>query len=352
VALDGVDLHPGVLQQFLVLADARDVDRAASRLAISTTALRKSIRALERQLRTTVFVHDTRVFELTAGGAALVAPAQKAVSAAARFKASMRAIEGVLRVAHPPSGDTLAIVLDRYAERHPDVRIEERVLPCDAQLLALRDREIDVALCRLDTEPAADYHVELLRLDPILAAVAPRAGVAPLSVDPARMPTYVGESRGEWSARDSFIASFERATGSGLNRVQAPIGGGLYIAALERSRAPVFLMMSSSLAVPTERCLVGLVPLQPYFPWSLVWPTEPSAAVGRFIETARVVAADRAWLAVDGLPGTPWLPEDDPHRPRVHASRCARVPMRVQRQRDHRPTVATDGSGLTALLKG
>ncbi len=82
----------------------------------------------------------------------------------------MRSIDGVLRVAHSSSVDTLAIV-DRFAELHPEVRVKERVIPCDAQLAGLREREIDVAVCRLASAPPADCHVELVRLDPILAAV-------------------------------------------------------------------------------------------------------------------------------------------------------------------------------------
>jgi hypothetical protein len=71
--------------------------------------------------------------------------------------------------------------------------------------------------------------------------------------------------------------------------------------------------------MPAERRLVGLVPLQPYFPWSVVWPADSSAAVTAFVETARAVSADNGWLVVDRLPGTPWLPGDDFHRPRLDA---------------------------------
>jgi DNA-binding transcriptional LysR family regulator len=177
-----------------------DIDHAASRLITSPAAFRKSMRRLERQLGTSLFVHDARVFQLTAGGAELTGPAQSVVSAAARFKAGIRSIQGVLRVAHSSNVDTLSIVLDRYAERHPDVRVKEQVLPWDAQLLAVREREIDVAFWQLAGAPPADCQVELVRLDPILAAVAPRAGVAPLSVDPPRTPAHVGDTGGEGSA--------------------------------------------------------------------------------------------------------------------------------------------------------
>jgi DNA-binding transcriptional LysR family regulator len=333
-----LDLQPGVLQQYLILAEARDLKRAAGRLMISPAALRKSMRRLERQLGTRLFVGDWRALELTPEGDALRAPAQNVVSAAARFNAGIRSIRGVLRVAHSADVDTLALVLDRFAELHPDVRVEEQVLPCDAQLSALREREIDLALCRLSGAPPADCQVELVRLDPILAAVAPRAGVAPLSVDPGQTPVHVGETGGEWSARDELIASFEQAAGCQLHRVQVAVGARHEIAALERTRAPVFLTMSSSLAIPTRRRLVGLVPRQPYFAWSLVWPTESSATVSAFVETARGVAADHGWLTVDGLPGTPWLPEDDFDRlatrePRAQQFCRGRAPVTVRSDR-------------------
>ncbi|HJS95279.1 MAG TPA: LysR family transcriptional regulator [Solirubrobacteraceae bacterium] len=318
---DGVDFHPRLLQQFLVLAETRDIDGAAGRLRITPTALRKSMRRLERQLGTRLFAPDARAFALTADGAGFLGPAARAVSAAARFTAGVRSTSGVLRVAHASSVDTLSVVLDRYCELHPEVEVEEQVLPCEAQLPALRERKIDIALCRLAGPPPDDCRAELLRLDPLLAAVRARAGAAPMSVDPARTPTYVGETRGEWWARDDLIDSFERAAGCVLHRVRVLMAAGQHLAALERKNAPVFLMMSSSGALPAQRRLVGLVPLQPYFPWSLVWPASCSAPVTAFVETARAVSTENGWLAVNKLPGSPWLPEDDFHRHSLEADR-------------------------------
>ena len=316
---DGVDVHPRLLQQFLVVAETRDIEGAAGRLRMTPDALKKGMRKLERQLGTKLFVPAARVFELTPDGVGLVGPAAGVVSAAARFTAGMRSIDGVLRVAHASSVDTLSVILDRYCALHPEVEVEERVLPCDAQLAALREREIDVAVCRVAGAPPGDCEVQLLRLDPLLAAVTTGGGVAPMSVDPARTPTYVGETGGDWPARDDLIASFEREAGCELRRVRVLIGAAQHLAALERTHAPVFLMMSSSGAPPPERRLVGLVPLQPYFPWSLVWPTGASAAVVAFVEIARAVSRENGWLAIDRLPGHPWLPENDLHRHRVEA---------------------------------
>lgn len=338
---DGVDLHPRLLQQFLVLAEVRDIDGAAGRLRITPAVLRKSMRRLERQLGTQLFVHDARTFELTAGAAGFVGAAAGVVSAAARFTAGVRSIDGVLRVAHASSVDTVSVVLDRYAELHPEIEVEEQVLPCEAQLAALREREIDVAVCRLTGAPSGDCQVELLRLDPVLAAVSASDGAAPMSVYPARTRTYVGETGGEWLTRDDLIVAFEQATGCALHRVPVLIGAGQHVAALERTHAPAFLMMSSSSSRPARRRLVGLVPLQPYFAWSLVWPTDSPPAVTSFIEAARAVSTENGWLAVDKLPGMPWLPEDDFHRHRVEADPRPESTVRPQVSEIRRRSVAT-----------
>lgn len=347
-----VDLHPRLLHQFLVLAETRDVEAAAERLRVTPPALRRSMNTLEGRLGIRLFVHDARTLELTADGAALVGPAAAVVSAAARFTARMRSIDGVLRVAHASGVDTLSVILDRYCTLHPEVEVEEQVLPCEAQLAALRDREIDVAVCRVAGSAPPDCEVELLRLDPLLAAVAKDAAARPLSVDPACTPTHVGETGDEWLARDDLIASFERTSGCVLHHVRVLIGAGQHVAALERARAQVFLVMSSSNAQIVNRRLVGLVPRQPYYPWSLVWPTGSSDAVTAFVETARAVSTENGWLAVDRLPGKPWLPEDDVHRSRLNADSPPESPSRVNvceiRRSAIDPARARAGSTLPA----
>jgi DNA-binding transcriptional LysR family regulator len=338
-----LDLPPQLFQEFLALAEARDLDRAARQLRVSPDTLTKSMRRLERQLGTRLFVPDERAFRLTPDGDALTEPAQRAVSAATQFMASVRSAGHTLRVAHSSSVDTLAAVLDRFAERHPDVAIDERVLPCDAQLRALGEREIDVALCRVAGAAPADCHVELVRLDPIVAAVASQSGVAPLSLDPGRTAACVGDTNGEWSARDELIASYERAAGCELRRVRVVVGAGQEMAALERTRAPAFLTLSSSRA-PTDRRLVGLVPLQPYFPWSVVWPVDPSPTVAAFVETARAVAEESGWLAVDKLPGDAWLPQDDSHATRLPAGASHDVDLQTNvSEFRHRPPTTAAG---------
>lgn len=311
---DGVDLHPRLLRQLITLAEAGDIDSAAERLGSTPSALRRSMRRLERQVGCTLFAPDSRVLRLTDDGLAVVRAAAAVVSATARFSASVRSINGVLRVAHASSVDTVSVLLDRYVERHPDVAVEEQILPCDAQMAALREREIDVAVCRLAGTAPSDCEVELLRLDPLLAAVSDGAGPPPISIDPARTPTLVGETGGAWAARDQLIASYERAAGCVLNRVRVLTAAGQHVAALERTHAPAVLMLSSSTILPAHRRLAGLVPLQPYFPWSLVWPTDSAAAVTAFVDVARAVSAENGWLATDKLPGRPWLPENDFHR--------------------------------------
>jgi DNA-binding transcriptional LysR family regulator len=306
----GLEVHPNLLLQFLVLTEAGTIEVAARRLKVSPAVLRRSMRRLERQLGTRL-LQDGRTVGLTVDGADLVGPARGVMTALGRFESRLRSLDGVLRVAHSSDADTLSVLLARYCELNPDVRIDEQLLPCEAQLKALGEREIDVAVCRVTSPPPDECQVELLRLDPLLAAVTATGGVSPISVDPARMQIDVGEDGAGWPARDELILSFERAAGCALQRVRVPGAAGPHLAALERTRAPAFLMMSSSHPPSARRRLVGLVPLQPYFPWSLVWHSKPTPAVAAFVEAARVVSRENRWLEVDRMPGIPWLPPDD-----------------------------------------
>ena len=70
------------LTHFLAVAEATHFTRAAARVHLTQSSLSSSIRALERELGSDLFVRSTRRVELTEAGRALLPAAERAVAAA------------------------------------------------------------------------------------------------------------------------------------------------------------------------------------------------------------------------------------------------------------------------------
>ena len=80
------------LESFLAVADAGSFTRAAGRLSIAQPSLSSSIRALEKELGTTLFERHGRGVRLTAAGEALVGPAQRTVRSFSLARGAVRAV--------------------------------------------------------------------------------------------------------------------------------------------------------------------------------------------------------------------------------------------------------------------
>ena len=65
------------LQHFVAVAEDQHFTRAAERLLVSQSGLSASIRALERELQTPLFVRTTRRVTLTPAGRALLGEAER-----------------------------------------------------------------------------------------------------------------------------------------------------------------------------------------------------------------------------------------------------------------------------------
>ncbi|WP_217140008.1 LysR substrate-binding domain-containing protein [Streptomyces sp. AC627_RSS907] len=120
------------LQHFVAVAEDRHFTRAAERLLVSQSGLSASIRALERELQSPLFVRTTRRVTLTEAGRALLGEARRILAQVRSAHEAVAAVQGVLRgtlslgTEQCIAGVPVAGLLAAFRHRHPDVEIRLR----------------------------------------------------------------------------------------------------------------------------------------------------------------------------------------------------------------------------------
>lgn len=151
----------GHLQVFLAVAEELHFGRAAQRLHMAQPPVSRAVRALERNVGSTLFERSTRSVRLTAAGQALIEPAREVFDALRRAQEAVRAVErgdvGLVRIAYA-GASTHRLVGDlarAVRHRHPGIRLElfsqQFAQPLLDRLLA---GDVEVALGRWDQTPA------------------------------------------------------------------------------------------------------------------------------------------------------------------------------------------------------
>jgi DNA-binding transcriptional LysR family regulator len=85
------------LEHFVAVAEEGHFNRAASRCHIVRSGLSASIRGLEREFGTPLFVRTTREVRLTAAGTALLSEARRTLAAAEKAREAVHEVGGLLR---------------------------------------------------------------------------------------------------------------------------------------------------------------------------------------------------------------------------------------------------------------
>ncbi|MFF0156343.1 LysR substrate-binding domain-containing protein [Streptomyces sp. NPDC005263] len=120
------------LQHFVAVAEDQHFTRAAERLMVSQSGLSASIRALERELQTPLFVRTTRRVTLTEAGRALLSEAERILAQVRSAHEAVAAVQGVLRgtlalgTEQCIAGVQVARLLAAFRRHHPDVEIRLR----------------------------------------------------------------------------------------------------------------------------------------------------------------------------------------------------------------------------------
>lgn len=120
------------LQHFVAVAEDQHFTRAAERLMVSQSGLSASIRSLERELQTPLFVRTTRRVTLTEAGRALLGEAERILAQVRAAHEAVAAVQGVLRgtlslgTEQCIAGVHVAGLLAAFRRLHPDVEIRLR----------------------------------------------------------------------------------------------------------------------------------------------------------------------------------------------------------------------------------
>jgi DNA-binding transcriptional LysR family regulator len=167
------------LQALVVLAEERHFGRAARRLHVVQSAVTRTIQGLEDEVGTVLFHRDRRRVVLTPAGEALLVRARALLEAADRAARECREVGeghvGTLRIALSGLSGVglLPEALAAFRERRPQVAVELRRMSAAAQVSALGEGEIDLAVSHVALE---DDRLRVERLRPQRLYTILRAG--------------------------------------------------------------------------------------------------------------------------------------------------------------------------------
>ncbi|NEA89788.1 LysR family transcriptional regulator [Streptomyces sp. SID7958] len=208
------------LQHFVAVAEDRHFTRAAERLMVSQSGLSASIRALERELQTPLFVRTTRRVTLTEAGRALLSEAQGILAQVRAAHEAVAAVQGVLRgtlavgTEQCIAGVHVAELLAAFRRRHPDVEIRLRQWGSAALAEEVATGRLDLAFA-YRTEGDGDHLRSVpLTSEPMTVLCHPEHGLArsgaPVTPHDLAGQVFV-DFHPDWGPRRATDAAFAAA---------------------------------------------------------------------------------------------------------------------------------------------
>src|SRR5262252_6632900 len=205
------------LEHFLAVAEEGHFTRAASRCRMSQSALSASIRSLERELDSRLFVRTTRKVELTEAGRVLLAEARHTLAAAASARESVLAVRGLLRgslrVGGIPTPGLLdqSALLARFRDQHPAVGIRYVRETSMALIPEIEVGRRDVALVSLPRQRPEPVLATPLSIQPLMFVCRPDhplAGRTRVTIASLAEQDFVGPPQGStgYEAIDRVLA--------------------------------------------------------------------------------------------------------------------------------------------------
>lgn len=155
------------LRAFCYAARLNGMSAAAERLSITQPAVSQQIRALERELGTSLFHRNGSRIALTPGGESLYRLAMPLVHGMEHLPEAFaerfgREVSGEVRVLAGLSAATFLLPepLGRFQARYPEARVTVSVGGIGESLKLIRDHEADFALGAMEVAPEdIDFHI-------------------------------------------------------------------------------------------------------------------------------------------------------------------------------------------------
>jgi DNA-binding transcriptional LysR family regulator len=297
------------LRYFVTVAEELNFGRAAERLHIAGPSLSQQIKALERDLKVSLFDRDRRSVALTANGAALLPHARALVEQADELR---RRAAGLVASEPVRIGYVNWCPTD-WAERAAGVaqlRVDTWVMPSHTQAARVADGSLDLAICWVQTTDLAalSLDAQLLGVDR-LYALSVGADTSP--VDAKDTLVLLDADEASWSSWNRYAEQFAADTGARIVRVDdGGVTGPTLFEHIRRLGRPVLNNPKGQNAQePSGLVRRPVVNPTPLWTWSLVWRRDDdSPAVHAVIDE---FTRDAPALNDRGA----WLPAADPHRP-------------------------------------
>ena len=248
-----MDVHVRDLRYFLAVAHELSFTRAAETLYISQPALSKQIRALERQLRVSLFDRGPGSVRLTRAGAELVPYAEEMVASWERAKRSLsKAADCTLAIGMhtSPGRGLLPKVRAMMVSSCPDVELELHQIAWSDRTAGLADRSTDAAFVWLPL-PAPPYRWVTIAREPRLVALPnghPLAAHDELSIADLLDEPFLALPESAGPLRDYWLAIEDRdghpprivAEINDTEETYEAVASGIGICLLAAGNAPIF----------------------------------------------------------------------------------------------------------------
>jgi DNA-binding transcriptional LysR family regulator len=247
------------LRAFVAVAEEGGMSAAARRLHVSQSALSQTIQSLERQLGVQLLVRDYAGARPTETGKALLEEARalldhhdRALAAISSAPAAAAKLRIGVPLEFPP--DVLPAALAELASDHPATRVEVRHSSSAAQVAALRERELDLALVRYrPADLALDAVLTVTEAMGVIIAAARSAEIAgPGGVQLHKLSslTWIGFPRSDAPAWHDQVTAILRGHGidTPSSDDEGPVTSEVKLAAVGTGRA--FALASPTWAQP------------------------------------------------------------------------------------------------------